>query len=163
MIRRLIPLPGLTLAITALWLVLAKTPDAGNALLGLAAGITLPLATRRFWPDAPRISRWGAAIRLALIVLYDIVVANFEVARLVLGPVNRLRSDFVDVPLDINDPFVVTLLGSIVSLTPGTVTTHIDMDRGIMRVHALDVPDAATLITSIKTRYERLLKEAFGC
>lgn len=163
MIRRLLPFPGMTLTITVLWLILARTPDAGNAILGLAAGIALPLATRRFWPDAPHIASWSAAARLCLLVLYDIVVANFEVARLVLGPMDRLRSGFFDVPLDIDDPFVATLLGSIISLTPGTVTTHIDMERRILRVHGLDVPDAAALIDSIKTRYERPLKEAFGC
>jgi multicomponent K+:H+ antiporter subunit E len=163
MIRALIPQPGLTLTILGLWLALSRSVDVGTVLLGLAAGVAAPLLTRRFWPDAPRVRNPRAAARLFVVFVYDVIVANFEVARLVLGPVSRLRSDFVDVPLEIDDPFVATLLGSIVSLTPGTVTTHIDMEARILRVHALDVADPQALIETIVTRYQRPLKETFGC
>ena len=163
MIRALVPQPGLTLTILGLWLVLSKSVDVGAVLLGLAAGVAAPLLTRPFWPDAPRVRSPRAAARLFAVFVYDVIVANFEVARLVLGPVSRLRSDFVDVPLEIDDPFVATLLGSIVSLTPGTVTTHIDMEARILRVHALDVADPQALVETIVARYQRPLKETFGC
>ena len=72
-----------------------------------------------------------AALRLALVVLGDIVTANLLVARQVLGPPAALRPDFLDVPLDIVDPLVATILGSIVSLTPGTVSVEIDRAKRI--------------------------------
>jgi multicomponent K+:H+ antiporter subunit E len=54
-------------------------------------------------------------------------------------------------------------LGSIITLTPGTVSIDIDRERRILRVHALDVEDTAALVSEIKTRYEAPLKEIFGC
>ena len=93
----------------------------------------------------------------------DIVVANIQVARQVLGPLERIRPGFVEVPLDLEDAFVATLLAGIVTLTPGTVSIEVDMERKLLNVHALDVPDAAALIAEIKTRYEVPLKEIFGC
>jgi multicomponent K+:H+ antiporter subunit E len=105
----------------------------------------------------------GKAVRLFLQVCRDIVAANIVVARQVLGPLDRIRPAFVDVPLDLDDPFVATMLGGIVTLTPGTVSIDIDMERRILHVHALDVPDADALIAEIKTRYEKPLKEIFGC
>jgi multicomponent K+:H+ antiporter subunit E len=97
------------------------------------------------------------------LVCRDIVVANLVVARQVLGPLDRIRPGFVEVPLDLDDPFIATILGGIVTLTPGTVSIDIDMERRILHVHALDVPDAQALITEIKARYEAPLKEMFGC
>ena len=58
---------------------------------------------------------------------------------------------------------VSMLLGSIVSLTPGTVSIEIDMDAKRLFVHALDVADREQLIATIKSRYEAPLKEIFAC
>jgi multicomponent K+:H+ antiporter subunit E len=57
------------------------------------------------------------------------------------------------VPLDLRDPFVATLLASVVSLTPGTVAIDIDRERWILLVHALDAPDPQALADEIKQRY----------
>ena len=100
--------------------------------LGAALAVLLPWMTRGFWPDRPRLADPVAALRLVVVVLGDIVTANLLVARQVLGPPSALRPDFLDVPLDIADPFVATMLGSIVSLTPGTVSVEIDGARGVL-------------------------------
>jgi multicomponent K+:H+ antiporter subunit E len=103
------------------------------------------------------------ALRLFGVVLADIVTANLLVARQVLGPPEALRPGFLEVPLDIDDPFVATLLGSIVSLTPGTVSVDIDRERDVLQVHALHIGDAADAAQQIKSRYEAPLREVFAC
>ncbi len=70
--------------------------------------------TSPFWPRRLKTFRAGAALRLFFVVLYDIVVANVTVARVVLGDTRAIQSQFVDVPLDTRDPFVATILGSII-------------------------------------------------
>lgn len=160
---RLLPRPGLSVLILGLWLVLAPAPTLGQALIGLLLAVGLPLATRGFWPGAVRVRRPLAALRLLGRVLADIVTANLLVARQVLGPPEVLRPAFFEVPLDLADPFLATLLGSIVSLTPGTVSVDIDRQAGVLRVHALHAEDAAAAATQIKARYEAPLREVFGC
>ncbi|WP_439533207.1 Na+/H+ antiporter subunit E [Polymorphobacter sp.] len=165
--KRVLPFPVMTLLIILLWLALSPDPGRGTVLLALAIGLLLPLATRRFWPHPPRLRRPGAALRLIGRVLVDIVTANVTVARQVLGPPARLRPAFFEVPLSLDDPFVATLFGGIISLTPGTVTIDIEMATperpGRLFVHGLDVPDVAATIASVKSRYEAPLKEIFGC
>ena len=161
--RSLLPQPAVSGLIAVLWVGLAPQVTIAQALLGCSLGLVIPLVTVRFWPDRPAIGRWSAGIRLAAIVLFDIVVANWQVARLVLGPANRLRSSFVEVPLDLRDPFVATILGSIVSLTPGTVVVELDRERWRLLVHALDVGDTQMMIDRIKHRYELRLRELFRC
>ncbi len=158
-----LPQPVLTLAIAVLWTLLAADLSGGTLLLGLTLGLIIPLFTVRFWPGRPRRFRIGAALRLMFVVFYDILAANFSVARVVLGNVHQIKSKFVDVPLDTNDPYVATILASIITLTPGTLAIDIDMDKRVVHIHGLDVPDKSLLIDEIKTRYEAPLKEIFGC
>lgn len=159
----LVPQPILTLAIATLWALLAGDVSGGTLLLGLTLGLLIPVFTSQFWPGRPRTFRVGVALRLMFVVVYDIIVANVAVARIVLGNVDRIKSKFVDVPLDTDDPYVATILASIITLTPGTLSIDIDMDKRVAHIHGLDVPDQSLLIDEIKTRYEAPLKEIFGC
>jgi multicomponent K+:H+ antiporter subunit E len=160
---RWLPQPALSLGIAALWLVIASSYSINSLLVALTLGILLPYAFRGFFPDLPRIARPLAAVRLFVRVCGDIVLANWQVARQVLGPVGRLRPGFLDIPLDGRHPCVATLLGSIVSLTPGTVSIDIDTTGWVLHVHALDVDDEHVMIARIKERYERPLREIFAC
>ena len=136
----------------------------GATLVGGCAQIaSVPLALARTLPGLLRLRRPGLALRFALLVLWDIVVANVKVAVLVLGPQSRLKPGFVTVPLDLRDGGVATILAGIITLTPGTVSMAID--EGITRidVHVLDLDDEPALVAEIKRRYEQPLKEIFGC
>ena len=163
MIWRIFPRPALSAAIFLLWAALTNAASLGSLLLGALLATALPFITRPFWPDAPRLASPGTALLLAARVAVDIVLANGAVARRVVGPLDRLKPAFVEVPLDLRDPFVATILASIVSLTPGTVSIDIDQQRWVLSLHALDAPDPAALIREIKQRYEAPLKEIFAC
>ncbi|HKK99543.1 MAG TPA: Na+/H+ antiporter subunit E, partial [Desulfotignum sp.] len=77
--------------------------------------------------------------------------------------ISRLRPRFLEIPLDTQDPMVITILASVISLTPGTVSAEVSKDRQTLIVHGLDVADEKTAIHTIKTRYEAPLKEIFSC
>ncbi len=160
---RVLPQPLVSLAILALWLAIAPAPSLGQLVLGGVVALAIPWVTHPFWPDAPRLVRPWVAVRLFLRVLWDIIVANVEVARLVLGPADRLHPVFIELPLEIEDPFVATILASIITLTPGTLSVDIDRARRVLLVHALDVSDVPAAIATIKRCYEAPLQEIFGC
>jgi multicomponent K+:H+ antiporter subunit E len=97
------------------------------------------------------------------VLLWDIVVANLVVARLILGPTRNLRPAFIRLPLDLCSEFAIVVLANTISLTPGTVSADLSLDRRTLLIHALDVEDEAKTIAHIKYRYERPLKEIFEC
>lgn len=160
---RLLPQPLVTAAVVAAWLLANNTLAPGHLLLAVIFGVTIPLLTARFWPEYPRVRSWPRLARLTAIFLYDVVVANIRVAILVLGPVRRLRPRFLHIPLELTSPFTITVLASMISLTPGTVSSNLSGDRRTLLVHALDVDDEEDAVESIKRRYERALLEVFGC
>ncbi len=159
----LLPHPGLSSFLLVLWLLLNNSAAPGHLVLGALLGVLIPLFTRRFWPERLGLARPGLMLRFSGRVLWDIIVANFAVARVVLGPRSAIRPAFVRVPLDIHDDFPVTVLASVVSLTPGTVSADIDAERRNLLVHALSVSDTEALAQDIKARYEAPIKEIFAC
>lgn len=162
-VRQVIPQPLVSLAIILLWLVLVGTLSYGQVLIALLLALFVPLFTSRFWPDQPKMGHPFTAMMLFGRVLYDIVVANIDVARRVLGPIPVLRPAWAEVPLDTDDFFVATLVGSIITLTPGTLTCDVDREKRMLLVHFLHVEDVDASISEIKERYEAPLKKVFKC
>ena len=160
---RLLPHPIHSSLLLLVWLLAFNSVAPGVVLLGVAVAVALPLATRGFWPEAPQTVRLRAVPRLLLVVLWDIVVANLRVALLILGPQDRLRPRFLEVPLALETPFAITALAGIITLTPGTVSANLSGDRRTLLVHALSETDPETAVATIKQRYERPLQEIFGC
>ena len=95
-------------------------------------------------------------------MLWDIVVSNLTVARLVLDPSARPQPAWVPVPLDLRHPTGITLFATIITTTPGTVSCVVDDERGQILVHALDCSDAAAMAEDIRLRYEAPLLTIFG-
>lgn len=161
--KRWLPFPRLSLVLMVVWLLLANGLSAAQVVLAALLGVAIPLAVRQVFPALPPIRRPAAALAYLALVLGDIVVANLRVARLVLGPLARLRPRLVEVPLDVRDPLVASVLAATVTLTPGTVTVDLDLARGVLLVHALDAPDDDSVREEIKSRYEARLKRVFEC
>ena len=162
LLDRVLPFPSLSLILWLAWMLLSGF-TAGHALLGAVLAVLLPLTTRPFWPNVPRIRNLPRMFGFVVVVLYDIIVANVSVAIKVLGPLKSLRPGFVEFPIELDDDFAIALLASTISLTPGTVSADVSQDRQTLLIHALDVDDPDALVAEIKQRYERSLKEIFEC
>lgn len=158
-----LPHPLLSLLLLLLWLLLNDSLAPGQILLGGALGLLIPLFTKRFWPEQAYLHHPVLAARLICIVVWDIVVANFQVARTVLGPRGEIKPAFVQIPLEVKGELGVTALASVISLTPGTVSAEVDAERRFLLVHALSEESPDQLIRQIKTRYEAPIKEIFTC
>lgn len=160
---RWFPHPMLTVLLTVIWLLLVNAPSVGQLLLGAFLGWGIALLCRGFMLDVPRLRRPLLLCRYMLMVFWDIIVANVHVARLVLGPTSRLRPAFVEVPMAIENEFILSVLACIVSLTPGTVSSGLSSDHKTLLLHGLDVADDEALIAEVKSRYEAPLMEIFEC
>ncbi|SFP14502.1 Na+/H+ antiporter subunit E [Pseudomonas borbori] len=161
--RRWLPHPLLSLTLLLVWLLLVNDMSLGHWLLGALLGWLIPLLTQVFWINPPRVRKPLKLCLFLLRILGDIVIANLQVAKLILGPSARLRPAFVEIPMLLEDELALTMLASIISLTPGTVSADLSDDRKILLVHSLDVDDEAALVEQIKHRYEAPLLEVFAC
>ena len=83
MFKRLVPHPLLTLLIVVVWILLNGI-SWGALVLGAVLGLAIPKLTSPYWSDRPHIGSPFTILEYAVIVLWDIVVANFQVAYLIL-------------------------------------------------------------------------------
>lgn len=161
MFGTLVPHPLLTLLILVVWILLNGVSWAA-AVLGLILGIVVPRLTSAFWPDRPLVKSPLTIIEYAAVVLWDIVIANFEVAYLILFRRGEdLRSQFVTVPLDLKSPEAISALAGTITMTPGTVSATLSADGRALLVHCLDTDDPEKTVSGIKARYEYRLQRIF--
>jgi multicomponent K+:H+ antiporter subunit E len=158
-----LPYPVLSFFLFVVWLLLVAEVSAAHVLLALFLAWGIPMLCRPFLKDLPPVRHAFAALRLVALVTYDIVMANIAVARLILGPTARLKPVFVHVPLTLTQPMSISLLASIITMTPGTVSSDLSQDNKVLIVHALDCSDPEALVADIQQRYEKPLLEIFGC
>ena len=158
--KRLLPHPLLSAMLLVLWLLLVNELSIGHLLLGTLLGWAVPLYTARFWPDQVRVRRPLVLLRFVGVVLYDIIVANITVARLILGSTERLQPAFLIMPLAVRSEVAISLLANTISLTPGTVSTFLSADRRCLIIHSLHTTAPDAMLATIRRRYEQPLKES---
>jgi multicomponent K+:H+ antiporter subunit E len=162
MVQRLIPHPLLSLMLVLVWLGLVNTFTLGNVILGGLFGLVIPMITAAYWPDRPKLRGPLKVVEYVLVVLWDIIVANVQVAMIILfKPETTIRSHWIPVPLDLTSAEAITVLAGTITMTPGTVSAMLSADGTAILVHCLHSDDPDSIRDDIKTRYEARLKEIF--
>lgn len=146
------------------WLLLVDDfTSVGHWLLGGFLAVMIPRLTAGWWPRLPRVCSWKHLFIFSHHMLLDIIIANFQVARLALGRIDTLRPLWVEVPYELDNDLAIYLLASAISLAPGTVAASVNRQASTLLVHALHCEDEAALVAEIKQRYEQPLREVFAC
>ncbi len=159
---RLVPFPIVSAGLLVLWLLLNGL-SVGHLLLGSAIALIGGRALAALEPPKTRVRRLGAVLRLAALVVADVVRSNLAVARIILGLERRRSiSGFVEIPIELRDPYGLTTLACIITSTPGTLWVEFNEASGTLTIHVLDLVDETEWVRTIKGRYERLLLEIFA-
>lgn len=157
---RWLPFPLLTAALVAAWLLLTGSLAPGTIVLGTALSLVVSWVLVVLEPTRTSLRRPFAAIRLAWVVLVEIVRSNNAVARIILHPGTRgRRSGFVLIPLDMRNPYGLTTLACIITATPGTIWVEYDSATNAVLLHVLDLVDEQAWVRTVKERYEARLME----
>jgi multicomponent K+:H+ antiporter subunit E len=161
-VRRLLPYPLLALMLLAMWLLLTQSVSPGQIVLGSLAALFATQAMAALRPRTSRVGPLRAVLKLAVIVIFDIVRSNFAVAAIVLFRRRERVASFVRMPLQLESRNGLAILALIITTTPGTVWVDYDRGRRSLLVHVFDLVDEEEWIALIKRRYEALLLEIFG-
>lgn len=155
--------PVLVLALTAMWLVANDTLSPGQVVLGMLVATALAWWASKMRPLRPRIRRPWLAVALLVTVFVDIVRSNIGVGRIILGLSGKreIRTGFLEIPLELDDPHGLAVLATIITSTPGTVWVEHSAERRRLVLHVLDLRDEQEWIRTIKQRYERPLIRIF--
>ncbi|MDD1537021.1 MULTISPECIES: Na+/H+ antiporter subunit E [unclassified Bradyrhizobium] len=159
---RFLPFPIVSFCLLALWLLLNQALTFGHLLLGCVVALAGGRILTVLELPHTRLRRPGLMLRLLGLVAVDVIRSNLAVAQIVLGFGRRHRkSGFVNIPLDMRNPYGLACLAWIITSTPGTLWVNFDAQKGSLLIHVLDLVDEDDWIRTIKDRYERHLLEIF--
>jgi len=161
-VNGILPYPLLSLALLVLWLLLNQSVSAGHIVLGSVIAILASWVMAALRPEKPRIRRPGAVLRLAGMVLLDILRSNIAVGRIIVRSQEPgVNAGFLTIPLDLRSRHGLAVLSIIITSTPGTIWVNYDDAKGTLLLHVLDLVDETAWIRLIKGRYEQRLMEIF--
>jgi multicomponent Na+:H+ antiporter subunit E len=139
---------GITFIMFLFWVAVSGTLKWPQLLFGLAAAIFVVWFNKNMLikpeerpPIRLKIIFWLFGYLLKLLV--DIVIANFQVAWLVLHPKMPIEPNLVDLEVDIKKVTGRVLLANSITLTPGTLTIMAEDNKFL--VHALTLKSGENL------------------
>jgi multicomponent Na+:H+ antiporter subunit E len=144
------------------WMALSGSFTMGGFFTGFLFGFFVLWIGRRDRNTAVYREKLFAVGGFVLFFLREMVVANLRVAHDVLTPRHHMTPGIVAVPLELTSDLQITLLASLITLTPGTLSLHIADDRRTLYVHAMYIDDPEELVREIKEGFEQRVMEVFS-
>lgn len=145
--------------IAVIWMFMNSSLTATTFIIGYLIGLILILITRRFFKSRLYIWRLWAAIKLTLLFFKELTLSNISVLMLVIRPKLNLQPMIFALPTELEHDWEITLLSSLITLTPGTIVLHVSDDQRTLYIHAIDVDDVDEAIDSIKNSFEKAIME----
>ncbi len=149
----------LNFSLAFLWMFLSANFSANGFLIGFLLGALALIIMRRFFNGRLYLERIWAIIKLALLFLKELVLANIAVLKVVLKPKLDMQPAFFKYETALTEEWELTLLSSLITLTPGTVVVHISDDNKYLYIHAIDAADIDETIASIRDSFEKAILE----
>jgi multicomponent Na+:H+ antiporter subunit E len=141
------------------WSALIGSFQPVDLLFGFLLGYGVLWLTFRSRHPQRYFTRLPRMIEFAFFFTKELILANLRIAATILSPRMQLRPGVVAVPLDLKTRAGIVFLANMISLTPGTLSLDISIDRKVLYVHTIWLEDADKFRNTIKQEYERRVKE----
>ena len=149
----------INIIIAFIWVFLNNSYDYHSFFMGYLVGALIILIFQRFVKKPFYLIKVWYVLRLFLIFIRELVVANIQVLILVLDPKMNINPGIIYLSTDLKTPMEVVLLANMITLTPGTLTMEIDPDNKGLYIHALKIDDEEAIKESIRKNFENNIKE----
>lgn len=159
--KRLLPHPVLALCLLILWLVLHQSAGLGHILLGGVIAVIVSLVASKVITDKVTVKKPWKFVQLMAVAGLDIVRSNIAVMSVLFHPRPKPMAGFIEMPLELKDPFGLAILAVLLTATPGSAWLEYDRARSTVLIHVFDLVDEDAWVETVKRRYESLLLEIF--
>ncbi len=89
----------------------------------------------------------------------EVIIANLKIAYDIITPKHHMRPGVVTIPLDAQSDFEVIMITNIITMTPGTLSLDVSMDRRVLYIHAMYIHDIEALRNEIRLTIVKRTKE----
>lgn len=145
-----------------MWMFIKVSYDFSSFIKGYFFGLIILFVFRRFFNSRFYLWRVYAVIKLTLIFLKELVLSNIAVLKVVLKPKLDMRPGIFAYETVLTQDWEITVLSSLITLTPGTLVIDVSDDNKILYIHAMDIDDVDEAIKSIRDSFEKVILEVSG-
>ncbi|MBM7609219.1 multicomponent Na+:H+ antiporter subunit E [Lysinibacillus composti] len=142
-----------------LWMFLSSNYSLSRLIIGYLLGLLVIIALRKFFKTRLYVDRVWAVIKLTVLFIKELILANITVLKLVIKPKLDMQPAFFKYDTTLTEEWEITLLSSLITLTPGTVVVHVSDDSKSLFIHVIDSQDIDETIDSIKYSFEKAILE----
>jgi multicomponent Na+:H+ antiporter subunit E len=143
------------------WVAATGVFTFGNLFAGFVVGFLVLVFTRRIIGAPQYIIKVRQVLGLLGFFVWELILANIRVAYDVLTPWHILRPGVIAVPLDASTDMEITILSNLITLTPGTLSLDVSVDRKVLYIHAMYIDDVEKTRQKIKNGFEKRVLEVF--
>lgn len=147
----------LNLLLTFVWVALTGSFVFLNFFFGFVAGYFILWTLNQNPDEGGYFKRLPKIINFVFFFLYELLMANLEVAYDLATPRFYMRPGIVKFELRAQTDMEITLLSNLISLTPGTLILDVSPDRKALYIHVMYIKDREKFIRRIRHGFERRL------
>jgi multicomponent Na+:H+ antiporter subunit E len=147
------------LALALAWVAVTGDLSGGNLVFGFGLGFLVLFFTAPILGRPTYVRKVIQVLNLALLFVWELVLANLRVAYEVLTPGYQLRPGVIAIPLDARTDAEILLLTTLITLTPGSFSLDVSSDRRELYLHVMYIDDPDEVRRQIKDGFERRVLE----
>lgn len=149
----------LNVFIALTWMFLSISFKPTTFIVGYLLGLAMLFMLRKSFSSRFYMDRVLAVIKLILLFLKELALSNISVLKLIIKPKMPIRPAIFAMPTVLEKDWEITLLSSLITLTPGTVVLDISEDNKTLYIHSIDFEDIDEAVNSIRDTFEKAILE----
>jgi multicomponent Na+:H+ antiporter subunit E len=151
----------LNIVLALAWVALTGRYTAANFGVGFFLALIVIWLSHRTRTTAVYVGKIRNILSFLLFFLKELTLSNLRVAYEVLTPRHHMRPGIIAIPLDLKTDLEITVLTSLITLTPGTLSLDVSEDRKTLYIHAMFIENREQMRRLIKDGFERRVMEVF--
>lgn len=149
----------LNLLIGLVWMLLHDEWSVLSFGIGYLIGLLFIFGLRRFFPTPFYGKKSWAIVKLFFIFNIELVKSTIVVIRQVMRPKLNIEPGVFKMETKLKSDWEITLLCSLITLTPGSVVMEVAPEEGIIYIHAMDASEFKNSILKSKASFEDAILE----
>jgi multicomponent Na+:H+ antiporter subunit E len=149
----------MNLLLSFIWVALTGSMYYSNFLFGFMLGFFILWVLSRNEEDKRYFNRVPKTIGFIFFFLYEMIVANIQVAYDVITPKYFFKPGIICYPMEAKTDLEINLLSTVISMTPGTLILDVSEDKKSLFIHVMYLKDKEQFVAQIKKGFEKKLLE----
>lgn len=149
----------LNVVLAFLWMFIKVSYDPISFIKGYIFGLLIIFVLRRSFGSRFYLFRLWSFIKLIFIFIKELILSNIAIVKVVLKPKLDMRPAIFAMDTELTRDWQITLLSSLITLTPGTLVIDVSEDNKTLFIHAMNIGEVEDEINSIKNSFEKAILE----